>query len=650
MTMRITRILRMTGLSAVALGLGALSCAADEWRTVSSLIGQSEYATGFEHYSYVNPDAPKGGTINSIASGTFDSFNPFIVRGTAVAGLSGFGGLLWDTLMQQATDEPGTSHPLIADAFKYPDDYSSATYRINPKARWHDGKPITAEDVVWSFNVLKANSPLYTRYFANVTEAKALSDNEVEFRFDQKGNRELPHIMGDLAVLPKHWWEGTDASGKQRDIKEPTLEIPLGSGAYKIESFRPGRDIVWSRVEDYWGENIPVNIGRHNYDRMEFSYFTDETAAWQAFTKGGISDYRFENRAQRWATEYTFPAFKSGDVVKQEFPSTSGEPMQAYVLNSRRPQFQDRRVREALTLAYDFESMNRTIFYDLYQRTDSYFEGGELASSGLPEGRELEILETVKDGVPPEVFTQEFKLPLYDSPDAARNHLRRASELLAEAGWKRPPAPTFWQNMLDMVGLAGELPDPNFLVNESGQRFRIEFLGDDATAERVALPFIDNLRRLGIEATLRTVDPTQYINRTRSFDFDVLALANFMQSSSPGNEQRNYWGSKAADAEGSDNLMGIKDPAIDKLIDRIIYATDRDDLVAATHALDRVLLWNYFVVPQWHNSKTWVARWKHIRIPEKQPEYVGIDPESWWIDTGEEKALEAKQQQEQDGN
>ena len=334
------------------------------------------------------PQAPKGGTLNSVVTGTFDSFNPYIVRGSPAAGFSSFGGgLLYETLMEQSVDEPSISHGLIADAFKYPADFSSATYRIDPRARWHDGKAVTADDVIWSFNMLKANSPMYGRYYANVTEAVALTDHEVEFRFDQKGNRELPKILGDMPVLPKHWWEGTDASGKKRDVTQPTLEPPLGSAAYKVESFKPGAEIVWSRVEDYWGAALPVKIGRENFDTRRYVYFQDDNAAWQAFTKGGFQDIRPENRSQRWSTGYTFPAFEAGDVIKAEFDTTSGEPMQGFVMNLRKPQFQDVRVRQALTYALDFESMNRTLFYGLYTRTDSYFEGGELASSGLPEGQ-----------------------------------------------------------------------------------------------------------------------------------------------------------------------------------------------------------------------------------------------------------------------
>ena len=610
--------MRTLALTAAAFIVLSGTASAVEWRSISSLIDEEIETEEFQRYPYVNPDAPKGGQFNSIATGTFDSFNPFIVRGTAAAGLGGFGGHLYDTLMQQSMDRPGTSHALIAEAFKYPDDYSSATYRINAKARWHDGKPITAEDVVWSFNVLKENSTLYNRYYANVTEAVALSEQEVEFRFDEKGNRELPHIMGDLAVLPKHWWEGTNDRGEKRDITKPTLEAPLGSGPYRIETFRPGAEIVWKRVEDYWAADLPVNIGRHNYDRRKYTYFQDDNAAWQAFTKGGFEDLRVENRSQRWATGYNFPAVENGDVIKRVFATESGEPMQGFTMNTRKPQFQDRRVREALTWAFDFESMNRNLFYGFYTRTDSYFEGGELASSGLPEGRELEILEKVRGEVPEEVFTTEFKLPEYNDARAARDNLRRASQLLAEAGWKAQ---------------GGKL------LNERGEQFRIEFLGRDPTDERVNKPFMDNLRRLGIDVSLRIVDTSQYVNRVRSFDYDIITSV-LMQSQSPGNEQRDYWSSAAADMPGSRNMAGIKDPAIDKLIEEVIFAEDREHLIAATRALDRVLLWGFYTVPQWHLPEMWVAYWNKFGVPDEQPAYAGIDLDSWWIVPAQESAIE----------
>jgi microcin C transport system substrate-binding protein len=542
--------------------------------------------------------------------------------------------------MKQATDEPGVSHALIAEAFRFPEDYSSATYRLDPKARWHDGRPITSEDVIWSFNFLKANSPVYMRYFANVAEAVAGGDGQVEFHFNQKGNRELPHIMGDLAVLPRHWWEGTDASGKKRDVTAPTLEPPLGSGPYRISSFRSGSEIVWERVKDYWAADLGVNAGRNNFDRRKYIYFRDENAAWEAFKKGGYDDVRVENRAQRWATGYDFPAFKAGDVIKHEYPVMASAPMQCFVMNTRRAQFQDRRVREALTWAFDFESLNRTLFYGSYKRTQSYFQGTELASHGLPEGRELEILDTVKNEVPPEIFTKAFTLPVYATPQSERTNLRAAHDLLEQAGWHTPPSPSLWQRMLSMAGLE-TLPDPRFLINDKGERLTVVFLGDDPSDERVAGPFINNLRKLGIDASLRIVDTSQYVNRLRHFDFDIV-MASLRQSESPGNEQRDFWSTAAADSPGSRNLAGIKNPAIDRLVDRVIFTKDRDDLVAATHALDRVLLWNYYVVPQWYSPSLRIAYWNKFGIPDRQPSYSGFDPDSWWIDDDKAAALARK--------
>lgn len=592
-----------------------------EWRTTSSLIQTEPPAEEFTRYSYVNPDAPKGGTLNSAAFGTFDSFNPFIVRGTPAAGLTQFGGLLWDTLMQQSADEAGTSHALIAEAFTYPDDYSSAIYRLNPNARWHDGEPITAEDVVWSFEKLKEISPAYSRYYANVTEAVAISEREVEFTFDQTGNRELPHIMGDLAILPKHWWEGENARGQKRNVANPTLEPPLGSGPYKIASFDPGSRIVWERVEDYWGAEEPVNVGRNNFDRMTYTYFQDDNAEFLAFTRGGFEDIRLETSTRRWAVEYNFPAFERGDVIKREFISGGIQHMQAFAFNMREPRFADRRVRHALTLAYNFEEQNRLQFFDMNERFSSYFENSELASSGLPEGEELAILEAHRDALPPELFTEEFKLPVFDTPQAQRDNLREAVRLFDEAGWT--------------------IRDGRMVNKETGEQFRIEFLGASPTSEIITGGYMANLRRLGIDATLRIVDTSQYIQRYQAFQFDAVT-ARFPQSESPGNEQRDYWSSQAASAEGSRNVPGIKDPVVDALIDKIIYAADREELVAATRALDRVLLWNYYTVPQYFQPTMRYAYWNKFGIPEKQPEYSGIDPQSWWILQDREAEIEAE--------
>ncbi len=603
----------------LALLLAATSAGAGDWQSVSALIGKSKY-DAFTRYDYVNPDAPKGGTLNATAFGSFDSLNPFIARGDPAAGLGYTGGFLYDSLFAQSTDEHGIAHALVAEAYRYADDFSSATYRIDPAARFHDGTPITTADVIWSFEVLKENSPFFNKYYANIVKAEETAPREVTFTFDQAGNRELPHIVGDMPVLPKAWWTGTDASGKARSIADPTLEPPLGSGAWRIASVTPGKEIVWERVADYWAAGKPVNVGRNNFDRRIYRYFLDDNARWQAFTKGGFEDIRFENRSQKWATEYTFPAVEAGDVIRADIATSSGEPMQGFVLNMRRPLLSDRRVRQALTIAFDFESMNRNLFFGLYKRTTSYFEGGELASSGLPEGAELAILETVRDKVPPEVFTTPFTLPAYDAPEKTREHLGRAFALLKEAGWESK---------------GGRL------VNAAGEPLKLEILGDDPIDERIAGPFIANLKKLGVEASLRVVDPGQYVNRLRTFDYDIITGV-FSQSQSPGNEQRDYFSSAAADTPGSRNQFGLKDPAVDALIEKVIFATDRDDLVAATRALDRVLLWTFAIVPQWHNPNVWVARWNKFGLPDKPQGLAGVDIESWWIDPALDAALSAK--------
>ena len=615
------RILSVTAI-ALMLAISNSAWAGDSgWITVSSLIGKSKYQDEFKYYDYVNVNAPKGGTLNSVSRGTFDTFNPFIIRGTPATGLNSQGGILYDTLMDKSIDESSANYPMIAKEYKYPDDYSSATYRINKDAKWHDGTSISVEDVVWSFETLKKQSPLFTQYFRNVTSARIDNEHEVTFLFDQKNNRELPLILGDLPILPKKWWNGTNAKGEKRDISSPTLEPPLGSGPYEIESFKSGEEIVWARVKNYWAKKMPTRVGRYNFDRLRYVYFKDENSMWQAFTKGGFEDYRVENRSQKWAIGYDFKAYKAGDVIKEEFDTNSSQTMQGVVINIRREKFKDRRVRQALTLAFDFETMNKNLFYGQYVRTDSYFEGTNLAASGLPTGRELEILEQFKGRVPDEVFSKEFTLPVFNSRSATRTNLKKAFLLLKQAGW---------------------VNKGRKLINEkSGEHFRIEYLARDASAERVINPYIANLKRLGFDATLRIVDVSQYIGRMNESDFDMTTLG-VRQSQSPGNEQREYWGSASADRKGSRNYPGIKNPAIDELTELLIFAKDRAELVALTKALDRVLLWNYYYIPQWHNPKVWTAYWNKFGIPRPQPKFVGIDPFSWWIDADKEAALAKK--------
>ncbi len=593
---------------AACLAFSPLAAQEAQWRHGSVLLDEPKYPSGFKHFDYVNPNAPKGGLVRLGAQGTFDSFNIVVagVKGSPEQGL----GLIYEALTTSALDQPNSSYGLLAEAFSYPEDYSSVTFRLRPEARWHDGKPVTADDVIFSFEALKTNSPTYAFYYANVTKAEKLGEREVKFTFDEKGNRELPQIMGQLLVLPKHWWEGTTPDGRKRDITQTTLEPPLGSGPYRLKSFEAGRTASYERVKDHWGANLNVYIGQNNFDEIRFEYYRDATVLLEAF-KGDRIDFRSENSARNWAVGYDFPARQEGRVIREEFPLRASGRMQAFVLNLRRDQFKDQRVRRAFNLAFPFEELNKTIFYGLYERPSSYFHGLDLASSGLPEGKELEILESVRDKVPPAVFTTPYKNPVNDSPEAIRNNLREADRLLKEAGW-------------DIKN--------GRRVNAKGEVFSVELLGSSPNDERIFLPYADVLKRLGIAATVRTVDDVQETNRTRAFDFDI-TTGLWPQSSSPGNEQREFWGSQAASREGSQNLAGIADPGVDALIDRVIFAKDREELVAATKALDRVLLAHDYVVPQWTSLKQRTARWDRYSHPENMPRYGGAAfPTIWWYD------------------
>ena len=590
----------------------------NKWHYGDSLIGELKYGPDFKHYEHVNPNAPKGGALKRTAFGTYDSFNPFIVRGTPPTQLNYFGGLLYDTMMEQSRDQAGASYGLIAEAFRKADDYSWAVYRINPKAQWHDGEPIKPEDVIWSMEVLRENYPLWQGYFRNIETVEKTGDHEVTFKFDQTGNRELPHIIGDLVVLPKHWWEGTDANGKKRDITQPTSEPPLGSGPYKIGRYELGKFIEYERVEDYWAQDIPVRKGRFNFGSIRYTYFLNQNAQWEAFKKGKISDYWQETQEQRWEQQYDFPAVKNGNVEKMTFPLERGQVFDGFFFNTRRDKFKDVRVREALTLMLDFETMNKNLFFGLYQRTDSFFEGGELQSSGIPEGREKEILDQYADKLPKSLFSKPFELADYSAPANKRKNQRRALKLLKEAGFK------FGANRK--------------LIDANGTPFSVEIISGSPNEERFINPFVDNLRDIGVDASLRILDTAQFKLRTDNFEFDMASLST-IQSLSPGNEQRDYWSSASANQPGSRNYAGIDNPVVDDLVEKIILAPNREELVALTHALDRVLKWQYYSVPLWHNPVVWFAKWKHIQVPLPQPGYVGLDSLSFWIDQDIEKTL-----------
>ncbi|MDQ8726999.1 extracellular solute-binding protein [Bradyrhizobium sp. LHD-71] len=578
------------------------------WRHALSLFGDVKYPAGFKHFDYVNPNAPKGGTARQISLGTFDNFNVAVagVKGSIAPGI----GSIYETLMVSSFDEISTEYGLLAEQVSHPDDFAWATYRLRQEARWHDGKPVTAEDVIFSLEQLKKLSPRYASYYNHVVKAEKVGDRDVKFTFDQPGNRELPVIVGQLMVLPKHWWEGTDKEGRKRDISQTTLEPPLGSGPYRVKDFSPGRSLTLERVKDHWGAKLPVSVGQDNFDELRYEFFRDNVVALEAF-KADQADWIIENSAKQWATAYDFPAVRDKRVVLEEFPMRSSGRMQGYAFNLRRDVFKDPRLRRAFNYAYDFEEMNKQLFYGQYKRINSYFEGTELASSGLPEGLELEILQTVRGKVPEEVFTTAYTNPVNGSPEAVRNNRREALRLLKEAGF--------------------DIKDQK-LVDPSGKQVSVEFLSSDPSSERLILFYKPSLERLGINVSVRTVDDVQYQNRLRNFDFDVVT-GLWAQSLSPGNEQLEYWGSRAADQPGSQNLVGIKNPAVDELIQKIIFAKDRATLVAATKALDRVLLWNFYVVPQFTYDKARYARWDRFSHAEPLPKYgVSGLPSLWWWD------------------
>ena len=589
-----------------------------QWRHGLSLMGETKYKADFKYFDYVNPQAPKGGVVRMAATGAFDNFNLAVagVKGQLGAGI----GLLYNTLLTSSLDEVSTAYGDLAEAVAYPDDISFVTYRLRATAKWHDGIAITPDDVIFSFDALKANSPQYAAYYANVTKAEKTGEHEVTFRFDQPGNRELPQIVGQFPILPKQWWSGKDANGKQRSITETTLEQPLGSGPYRIKSFAPGRSITYERVKDYWGKDLPTAIGANNFDEMRYEYFRDSTVQLEGL-KGDQYDFRLENSAKNWATAYDFPAVKDGRVVREEFAERASGRMQGFAMNLRREKFKDQRVRRALNLAFDFEEMNKTVFFGAYKRIGSYFEGTELASSALPQGLEKNILENVKDKIPASIFTAAYTNPVNGSPQAVRDNLKEADRLLRDAGFPIKDGKR---------------------VNAKGEPFVIELLADDPSFERILLFWKPSLEKLGLTVTVRVVDPAQYENRMRDFDFDITTDV-WGQSLSPGNEQREFWGSETATQKGSRNTMGIADKGIDALIDRIAFAKSREELIAATRALDRVLLAYDFIVPQWTYGFSRTARWNRFSHPDKMPDYgASAFPIIWWYDDMKAKETAAK--------
>ncbi|MEF0863359.1 MULTISPECIES: extracellular solute-binding protein [Rhizobium] len=577
-----------------------------QFRIGTAILGDLKYQPGFKHFDYVNPDAPKGGELKLSSNGTFDTLNPVLLKGNPAAGLS----LVFDTLMKSADDEVFSSYGLLAEGVSYPEDVSSATFRLRAEAKWADGTPVTPDDVVFSFEKSKELNPFLTSYYSHVTRAEKTGDRDITFSFDQKNNRELPSILGQLLIVPKHWWEATGPDGKPRDITRTTLEPLMGSGPYKIVSVSPGSTIRYELRDDYWGKNLSVNVGENNFGAISYAYYGDDDVEFEGF-RGGNVDFWQDNSASRWVTGYDFPAAKDGRIKREDLPNPlrATGVMQALVPNMRRDQFKDQRVREALNYAFDFEEINRTVAYGVYHRDDSYFFGTKLASSGLPQGEELNILNEIKDKVPPEVFTTPYSNPVGGDQQKSRDNLRKAIALLKDAGY---------------------VIKGNQMVNaKTGQPFSIEILLGSPFVEKWVLPYTQNLKKIGIDARVRTVDSSQYINRVRSFDYDMIWNV-WAQTLNPGNEQTDFWGSASVNRPGSRNYAGIADPGVDALITKAIFAKDVAEKEASARALDRVLLAHHYVVPLFYATSFHIAYWDKFEHPANLPEYSMGFPETWW--------------------
>ena len=596
-----------------ACGLAAISAGATADAGVTgahalSMFGDVRYGPDFANFDYVNPNAPKGGAIRLSIIGTYDSLNPFILRGVAAAGSL----LIYDTLLVGSADEAFTQYGLLVESITMPADRSSVTFVLREGARWHDGEAVSVDDVIWSLETLRTKgNPFWRHYYADVSNVEETGPRTVTFSFSpQTTNRELPLIVGQFPILPKHYWQG-------RDFESTTLEPPLGSGPYRVAALEPGRSITYQRVEEYWGRDLPVNVGRYNIDTIRYDYYRDAKVAIEAF-KAGEYDFRNENNSKEWATAYDIAEVAEGRIVKTLIDHEQPTGMQGFWFNTRRAKFAARQVREALGYAFDFEWTNRNLFYGQYTRTTSYFSNTELASSGLAQGRERALLECYRAGVPEEVLATAYAPPTTAGTSLRRN-LRTASTMLTAAGWV--------------------IRDGKRTNAETGEVMTIEFLLVAPAFERIVAPVVKNMERLGIEASIRIVDTAQYQNRIEDFDYDMV-VSSRGQSLSPGNEQRNYWTTASADIRGSGNFAAVRDPVVDELVDLVIQAPDRDALVAAARALDRVLLWGHYVIPNWHIRSFRVLYWDKFGRPERPAKYSLGFPETWWIDADKAARLE----------
>lgn len=574
-----------------------------------SLLGSLKYGPEFKHFDYVNPAAPKGGRARLSVSALFDTFNPYNAKGTAASGVAG---LVFETLMEASYDEGSTHYGLLAEWMEIAPDKLSTAFRLRDGARWHDGQPVTVADVIESFRLFTTKGhPLYRFYYGDVTEVVDEGDRVVRFKFKSAENKELPHILGQVVVLPAHWWA-------DRPFDKTILEAPLGSGPYRIGAFEEGVFVEYDRVPDYWGADLPVRVGAENFDTVRFDSFLDRDTAFEAFKKGDI-DYWEENSASRWAQRFDFPAIQSGKVVKREIELAGPKPMQGFVFNTRRAKFADRRVRAALSMAYDFTWSNSAVFFDQYAQPTSFFQGSaDLMATGLPDGAELALLEPYRGQLPAELFETPYENPKTDGSGADRRVLRRAAKALAEAGW----------TVKDGV-----------LSDAAGAPMEIEFLArNGGSAEKLAGPLLRNFERLGVKTSFREVDTAQYVSRVRAYDFDMVT-GGVSNSESPGNEQREYWGTAAADAPGGRNWAGLKNPVVDALIETIITAPDRAALTAASRALDRVLLWEHPMIMQLYAPLERIAYWDRFSAPDPTPPRSVGFPTVWWWDAAKAAKL-----------
>ena len=562
-----------------------------------SLYNECKYSADFKNFDYVNPDAPKGGSVKLGETGTYDSLNPFILKGVKAPDI----GRIFDSLMVASTDEPQTMYGLIAEEVDVAADGSSVEFQLRKSAKFHNGSPITPEDVVFTFNTLKAKGdPTYQILYAPIKSAEITGKNSVKFSFSDTKNRELPLIVAAMPVLSKAYYE-------THDFEKTTLESPLGSGAYKVASVEQGKSITYERVKDYWAANLSVNKGQNNFDSIRYDFYRDENVTLEAF-KAGEYDFRREYIARNWATAYDAPAVKDGRIIKKEIPDGTPQGMQAFIFNTRLPKFADARVRAAIGLSLDYEWVNKTIFYGAYTRNSSFFENTEFAATGLPSEGELALLKPFAKDLPPAIFTKPYENPKTDGSGNARENMLKAQKLLADAGWV--------------------IKDGKLVKN--GEQLSIEFLLRQPTMERVIAPMRKNLDRLGIASEVRMVDDAQYQKRTDSHDFDIVSVWLNRGVFFPANEQVAMWQSAQADVKGGSNWAGLKNPAVDAILTALTTAKNKQELIAAGRALDRVLLWESVVIPNWHSSYFRVAYWDKFAQPKTSPKYdLGFN--SWWV-------------------